>query len=166
LGIREFMKRRQSVTTILACVMIVGGAVAIYLQVREMSSSSGPGKAFFTVDDGKSYFVDDARKLAPFDRDGRKAVRAHVFECGGKREVGYLSCYAPEALKAMEEAKAVAGTGRPPPNVHVLANIGTMGTLVKRPGEANWVSQADAPRATAIRVFRCRDGSTALEIDP
>ena len=161
---REFIKSRPSIAGALAVVMIVGAAVAIFVQARD--PSGGPGQAYFTTDDGKTFFTDKGTKLPPFDKDGKPAVRAHVFECGGKRVVGYLSRYTPEAFQALEQAKAARGTGKPPPNAAALAAIGTYGLEVKRPGEAVWVSQADNRRATFVRVFRCPDGSTPSEVDP
>ena len=164
MSVRELIRRRQTLAGVLAIVMIVGAGVAIFVQARD--SGAGSGKAFFSNDDGKTFFVDRNTRLAPFDKDGRPAYRAHVFECGGKRVVGFLSCYTPAALKALEEAKASRGTGRPPPNAAALATVGTYGLLVKRPGDPAWVSQADSLRATAVRLFRCRDGSTPTEVDP
>lgn len=164
-GIRESIKKRPSVAAAVAGVMIVGAAIAIYVQARDLGSS-GAGKAFFSTDDGKTFFVDDAQKLPPFDRNGKPAYRAHVFECGGKRVVGYLSAYTPEALKAVEEAKKYNGTGKPPPNMHQIASLGTTGTVVKRPGETQWVLQADIGRATMVRVFRCPEGNTPVEVEP
>jgi hypothetical protein len=164
LGVRRLFKQRQSAVAALAVLMIVGAGVATYLQMRDDGSSSGD--VYFSNDDGKTYFADSATKVPPFEKDGKPAVRAHVFECGGKRVVGYLSRYTPEAIQALRDARAARDAGRPPPNVAALASIGTTGLQVKRPGEAQWVSQADARRATAVRVFRCPDGSTPQEVDP
>ena len=165
MDVRGFIRQRPSVAAAVAGVMIVGAAVAIYVQARDLGPP-GPGKAFFTTDDGRTFFVDSVRRLAPFDRDGKKAYRAHVFECGGKRIVGFMSGYTPEALKLVEEAQRAKAEGRPPPNPHQLASVATMGLMVKRPGDLAWVPQADAARATMIRVFRCPDGSTPQELEP
>lgn len=162
---RELIKGRQSAAVALAVFMTAGAAVAIYLQARD-SGSSGPGNAYFSTDDGKTYFTDSATKLPPFDRDGKPAYRAHVFECGGKRVVGYLSRYRPEAIAALEEAAAARGTGKPPRNAAALAAVGTYGLEIKRPGAPAWANQADPRAATMIRVFRCPDGSTPGEVDP
>ena len=148
-----------------AGVMIVGAGIAIFVQARDLMGS-GAGKAYFSIDDGKTFFTDSSDRVPPFDKGGKPAYRAHVFECGGKREVGYLSRFTPESIAALEEAKKYRGTGKPPPNVGALASIGTTGLQVKRPGAAQWVSQADVARATAVRVFRCRDGSTPTEVEP
>lgn len=164
MSFRTFVKKRPSLALAAAAVMIIGAVVAIVLQARDFGPS-GPGKAFFTTDDGQTLFVERATRLPPFDKDGKQAVRAHVFECGGKRVVGYLSAYRPEALKVIEEATAAKAAHKPPPNVQALAAVGTVGLMVKRPG-GPWVSQADAVTATAVRVFRCPDGGTPEEIEP
>jgi hypothetical protein len=144
--------------------MIVVAGVAIFFQLRG-ESTIGSG-TYFTTDDGKTLFVDKSTRLPPFERDGKEAVRAHVFECGGKRVVGYLSRYTASAKKALDEASSYAGTGKAPPNVDQLANIGRTGLEVKRPGDSQWVSQANARRATQIRVFKCPDGTTPPEVYP
>jgi hypothetical protein len=163
---RALLNQRQSLTVALAVLMIVGAGVAIYWQWSTYDGDSGPGKVFFSNDDGKTWFVDSGTKIPPFDKDGKPAYRAHVFECDGQRVVGYLSRYSPEAIKALEEAEKYKGTGKPPPNVAQLSAIGSTGLQVKRPGEKEWVSQMDVQRATRIRVFQCRDGSTPQEVDP
>ena len=165
MGMRDFVKQRPSVAAAVAVVMIAGAAVAIFVQARDFGSS-GPGKAFFTTDDGKTFFVDSATKLPPFDKGGKPAYRAHVFECGGKRVVGFLSGYTPDALKLVEEAQKYKAAGKRPPNMQQLAAVGTTGLMVKRPGEPMWVSQTDAARATMVRVFRCPDGGTPEEVEP
>jgi hypothetical protein len=163
--IRGFIRQRPSVAGAIAVVLIVGAAIAIWVQARDLGPA-GPGKAFFTTDEGKTLFVDSARRLAPFDKDGKPAYRAHVFECGGKRVVGYLSGYTPQALKLVAEAKQYTDAGKRPPNIQQLSSVATMGMMVKRPGDPGWVSQADTGRATMVRVFRCPDGGTPKEIEP
>ena len=163
--VRELIKGRQSVAIGVAAAMIVGAAVAIYVQARD-AGSPGPGNAYFSTDDGQTFFTDSATKLPPFDRNGKPAYRAHVFECGGKRVVGYLSRYRPEAIAALEEAVAARGTGKPPRNPAGLAAVGTYGLEIKRPGAPAWANQSDPRAATMIRVFRCPDGSTPTEVDP
>lgn len=166
MGIRETFQKKQSLTVAIASIVIVGAGIAIVLQARSFNSASA-GDAYFSTDDGATFFVADGRKIPPYDSGGKQAVRAHVFECGGKRVVGYLSRYTPEAVAAMEEAKKYKGTGKPPPNVKALASIGTTGLELKKPGANNpWVRQSDVAKATQIRVYRCPDGSTPYEVSP
>jgi hypothetical protein len=148
-----------------ASVAILAGLVSIIWQAKNASGGGG-GTAYFTIDDGQTVFTDKITRMAPFQKDGKEAVRAHVFMCGGKQVVGYMERYTPDALQALEEAKASRGSGKPPPNVAKLASMGTSGLELKKPGEAKWVSGADGARVGKIRGFRCADGSTPNEVDP
>jgi hypothetical protein len=164
-GIRETLKARQSLSIAIACIAIVGAAIAIFVQARNVGSN--PGDVYFTTDDGQTFFAGDGRKFPPFEIDGKTAYRAHVFECKGKRVVGYMSRYTPEALKLFEEARAARAAGKPPANVAKLATIGTTGMEVKRPGPTGqWVRQGDIAKATQIRSFKCADGTAPDEVFP
>lgn len=165
MGIRESLNRNPAIGYAIGGLIVVVGAVAIYSQARQFSSQ-GPGKAYFSIDDGKTFFVDDIVRSAPFDYGGQRAYRAHVFECGGERVVGYLSRYTDATLAALEEAKKYKGTNRPPPNIGLITSAGTSGTELKRPGESKWVNGGDGVQASKIRGFRCPDGSTPEEVSP
>jgi len=164
-GIREAIEKRKSVAVAVMLVVTVGAVIAIFVQARNFDSFNA-GDTYFTTDEGQTFFVDSGTKLPPFEVDGKTAVRAHVFNCGGKLVVGYISRYTAETLKAIEDAKAARAQGKPPPNVHLLAGMGTTGLELKRPGDKTWTKQADVTRATKIRVFRCPDGSTPGEVSP
>ena len=111
-------------------------------------------RAFYTADDGKTYFTDDAARVPPFFKDGKLAVRAQVFTCdGGKTSfVGYVEMYSPENKQALEKALE---TGRPP-------EPGKLGmVLVKKPGGNVWValSPQTVVAYQAIVQVKCPDGS-------
>jgi len=42
--------------------------------------------AFYTEDNGKSFFKDDLFKISPFDHNGKQAYRCDVFESGGGKQ--------------------------------------------------------------------------------
>jgi hypothetical protein len=97
---------------------------------------------FFTTDEGKSLFPIEAGTRAPFVRDGRQAVRAHVYSCdGGKTTfVAYLSKFSPVAQEA----------------------------LVKRPGMTQWFPVSSAGAGLILQV-KCPEGSpgkTPVEVFP
>jgi hypothetical protein len=165
MGVREQVNDRKSLVAGAAVVLILVAGYVIFTQVRQTMGTAGPGDAYFTNDDGKTFFYDDAQKLTPFDKDGKPAVRAHVFECGGERVVGYMSRMTERAKAAYEEANKYKGTGKPPPNAMELAMIGQTGTEVKKPGGDKWVPQSN-PASTAIRAFQCPDGSAPTEVTP
>ena len=164
MGIRETIRKSQKGTVVVACVVLIGAIIAIFVQAKSFGPA-GPGDAFFTVDDGKTFFAGDARQLAPFDYGGKQAVRAHVFECEGKKVVGYMSRYTQESLDLFEEAKLAKAEGRPPKNVQKLATVAFTGTELKKPGSDKWVVQTNT-NATKIRIFKCKDGKVPPEVYP
>jgi hypothetical protein len=162
LGIRESLGKKQSLTVIAALVVLIGSVVAIIVQARGGGMSGVAGDSYYTVDDGATYFVDSRTKNPPFDHDGKQAVRAHLFVCGGKKVVGYLERYTPDALQALEEVKQSRMSGKPPANIQRLQTLGTTGTELKKPGAAEKWVRASA----AMRVFRCPDGRVVGEVFP
>lgn len=119
-------------------------------------------RAFFTTDDGATYFADDAQKTAPFDHNGKEAVQCFVFtsDGGNTRFVGYLQRFSIEGKKRRE------GLSREQAQAE-SARIMQLMTEVKKPGRANWVRSND-PAAAAITTPIPPDGSekTVSPIDP
>jgi hypothetical protein len=118
--------------TIAACVA-TGLAlcfIAWTLMTPTPNTAGPPDEAFYTTDDGKTLFADDAAKVAPFDHDGRQAVRAYVFTCDGGTTgfVQYLEKYSDEVKRQLEPQSGRPGW-RPPTSM----------ALVKRPGPGQWV---------------------------
>ena len=165
MGIRESINRNKSIG-LLAGVLLLGGSLVAIVMQAQATADPGPGQSYYTVDDGKTFFTESSTKLPPFDKEGKLAYRAHVFECGGKKVVGYISRFTQEAKDALAEAKASAGTGKPPRNVAMLAQIVTTGTEDTRPGSDKWVNASDTTRAIPIRTYRCPDGSAPGEVYP
>lgn len=167
MGIREMVGENRRV--------VMGGAVAVLVVAclglvawswtsgGEPSRSSA-GRAFYTVDEGKSYFRDDSAKTPPFEHEGRQAVRALVYRCGDREFVGVLVRYAAQPLASRggstrgKQGSAGAGPGtaevKPSP----------MGMEIKRPGETNWVRQYGSKEAMEIMRVRCPDGSSGTPV--
>jgi hypothetical protein len=93
----------------LAIGMCVVAVAAIAWQLMPESTVAG-GTAFFTTDDGATYFAGDENQLAPFDHNSSTAVRAHVYldPMTGKPFVAYLSRYTESGRKQMAAAMAGA----------------------------------------------------------
>jgi predicted esterase len=99
-------------------------------------------RVFFTTDEGKTLFPIEAATRPPFVRDGKQAVRAHVYTCdrGKTSFVAYLSKFSPVAQEA----------------------------LVKRPGMTQWFPLS-SPGAALILQVKCPEGSVGkspVEIFP
>ncbi len=150
--------RKKSKVVIGAVLVAVIGAVAV-LVVSRSSSGDGvddrPQRSFFTIDDGKTWFADDAAKVPPFTKDGKEAVRAYVFKChDGKQFVAYLERYTPDGKQRIEQLSA-----RSEKDKEVVAFVADepAGVEVKMPGQAVWIKQSEK-RATAIMTPRCPGG--------
>jgi hypothetical protein len=154
-GIREWIRSNLA---LLATTTAVGGLILLLLLLRSGSdvnqpTASGPPKmAFYTTDDGASYFP-AARQMPPFDHNGKPAVQAFVFEFGDSKSVGYLMRGTPEAVKRLTKAGkdgAAATLGMQPADWEV-----------KRPGGPAWISMAD-PRAINVVSPQPPAGATGV----
>jgi hypothetical protein len=126
------------------------------------ADSGGPTQAYFSDDDGATYFSGPADQSVPFTKGGKTVNRAHVFKCNGKLVVGYLSRYTQahiDAVQHLEELKKNPKGGSPSlAELHFDA-MGAAGTEVKAPGGKQWVNGADLAAASPITMFKCPDGS-------
>ena len=154
MAFRDTLNENKRVTAGICAGLIVCGLIVWYLQggIR-----LGGERAYYTIDDGKSWFADQAAKLPPFEYDGKQAVRAYVFECNGKRFVNSLERYTPEGLQAAQLAKvAPGGSIRGPGTPKASPTL----KEVKRPGQSVWVAQHDYGKSGAILAIKCPDGGT------
>jgi len=148
MGIREKVNKNPGIAVGAALAIVVLAIGFIVMQTRggAASSEAVAGKLFFTNDDGKTWFIDDATNIPPFAKDGKEAVRAYVFRTGdGTQFVGFLERYSPAGKKALDAAMALPieqQTEDP-----FLANAGAM--QWKKPGDAEWVGASD-PKADAV----------------
>jgi hypothetical protein len=149
--VRSWLNRRQGVATVLGIVLFAGGAYAVF---RETRPEVPPimATAYYSDDDGKTWFPDSITKLPPFDHNGKQAVRCFVFQHHGQTFVGYLQKYS-DTLKARIQATNSAGD----------SDL-MFGTLVKRPADKNWIPTSD-PRSQQIIKPQPPDGSSS-NIEP
>ena len=126
--IHRSLRERSVLTAIIAGVAII--AVLAYVGYFLFGSSPTAGKdaqAFFTVDDGTTYFADDALKLPPFDHAGKLAVRAYVFTdtpAGDRRWVQYLQKFSDDEQKQLKGKNDTSNF---------------LFGLVKKPGDKDWI---------------------------
>src|SRR5436190_10116531 len=149
MGVREEMSKRPKTAAGIALALTTAAVVIVVFQMIDLRAApelaGAPERAFFTVDDGKTWFVDDATQLAPFQHNGKEAVRAYVYECNGKRFVNHLERYTEDGKKAMIRLKEVVKTG-PPPGALVAA-AQQRGRELKRPGDTKWTPSNDPAAA-------------------
>ena len=122
-------------------------------------SANAQSKAFFSDDDGKTWFIDDIRKIPPFQHNGKPADRAYVFTCdGGKTKwVGYLERFTPAAKEQMEDADKRRSS-------MLMGPLGPPGRQLKTPGAADWTDQSNPPQLAKVMGVSCpHDGRHPAE---
>jgi len=153
MGFREFTNKRPYLPLGVITILAVATVAFAIIKIKRARSSIAlfPTQAFYTCDDGATLFSDAVERLPPFGRDGKMAVRAHVFTCdgGAHRWIQYLEKYTDESLVLM----------RGPPTNQPIA------VLVKKPGSGSWVARSTAAGLSMI-VPRCPDGSDSKNIEP
>ena len=118
-------------------------------------------QAFFSDDDGRTWFFDSVSRVPPFDHSGRPADRAVVCRCGdGQPFIGYSKQYSPaQVARLAQMAKEAARQGLSPP-----VEVPSMPMEVKRPGAGKRVSgiatgeNFNAEEYNSILAPRCPDG--------
>jgi hypothetical protein len=133
----------------------------LYFMFRMAMGDGSPTvatEAYFTTDDGKTWFADDVKKVPPFDKDGKQAVRAYVYRCaGGEPFISHLERYTPEGKKALEQAMKQNDPNNPALMEEVILN----GVQVKKPGSdavKGWVKMSNLDMAGRIMELKCPDG--------
>ena len=158
MNIREKMNARPAITAGVAFVILVVALVAIYFQWGRNKKLPVPRRAFFTIDDGQSYFVDDINKIPPFDHEGKTAYRCYVFTAdgGATKFVGRLERYTPQGKAQVEEMLKNGGNAGMPMN-----RFGSLLKEIKAPGtgDKDWIPAGD-PRAASLLVPQAPDGTS------
>jgi hypothetical protein len=116
MGIREKINAKKSAGYGLAALfLLAAGGVLAYTQWPQHRFA---GKtAFYSDDDGQTWFIDTVYKSTPFDHNGKQAVRAVVYSCenGKTKFCAYLMRDTPEDKKRLDDALATAAhAGNPP----------------------------------------------------
>jgi hypothetical protein len=162
MDVREAINKRPKTVAAIATAVLAAVLIVVVLQFRDVQASpqgqADPERAFFTTDDGKTWFIGDVTQLPPFEHEGKQAVRAYVVEYNGKRFVNHLERYTPEGKQAMIKLKEAVKHG-PPPGALVAA-AQQRGREVKRPGETKWVPASEIAAAEAIIHSKPPDGSS------
>ena len=150
MSIRETINRNRA-TTATVSMVAVAGVLAIVFATRarepERATSQGGARAWYTTDDGRTWFADDANRVVPFDHNGVPAYRCYVWTCdaGTNQFVSHL-----ERLSE-QGRRSVAGSNR----IDVLQLLpGTLEVKAPLTGDTGWVVTT-SPQAEQIQTPRC-----------
>jgi hypothetical protein len=156
-GIRETLNENPGITTgLTAGIIVIALGIIIWETVATNSIPTTATEAFFSDDDGATFFVDSNSHIAPFDHDGKQAVRAQVFTCDNNKTkfIGYLERYSAEyrtKLAARAESKK--------PDMGLMQEAAASGIEVAAPHSNKWVNRNSVEAAKIIDSVRCPNGS-------
>jgi hypothetical protein len=167
MGIRENINKFQKTALVASSVLTVGAVVFAVTSQRESLTVKPPKLAYYSDDDGQTFFVDAYGKMGPFDHDGKTAVVARVFKSeDGKLFIGYLERAADaESKRLLEDAQQtlIATAATQPVNPDpVLIEEMMKRTLVKRAGDAKWVNATSEEAVSVTRVQSPGGGDATL----
>jgi hypothetical protein len=162
---RSLASRHPRAAVALSLLVIAASAAWLTWFFWPMPTARPPTRAWYTVDDGATWFADDAERIPPFEHDGKQAVRLHLFTCdGGKTAfVGYLQKIPEETFAQLRRR------GVDPATIDDDVLAGENGWLCKRPGAENpWVSSRDDTAYRGVVAVRCPEGGsgTPREVVP
>ena len=159
MGVREWVNKNQQAATAAAGAMTV---LAVGLIIYQLLPERPETKAWYTTDDGKTWFKDSNRLVPPFERDGKQAVLAKVYKCEGKEFVAWMERYKPGPAKKLREYRAKEDAGQPVPDD---AGVGFGSVEYKRPGaKEQWTSELHL--MTDMMQVNCKDGNPAPVVFP
>jgi hypothetical protein len=170
-GLREIINEKRSVSLGVAVVM-VGCAVAYFAYVHRPQSHPKGDKAFYTIDDGQSWFTDSIFRTPPFKHEGKLAVRAMVYSYdNGRHEFcPLLQRYTSDMKESLDDAAAQAvREGKPLSSIPLFSSPAALdGIEVKAAGPGHeWVSRGDADEASKVlNSVKSPDGSAVDFVIP
>jgi hypothetical protein len=166
--LRESMQAHRGIFGTSAAIAMVLIAVVYWRwSTRPNDVTRALTLAWYTTDDGKTWYSDEKSLAPPFDRDGKTSVRAFVFTCDGDKHefVGYLERYTAQAKQAIEDSRTAVKTEKIPPPAGLFDSVARTGIEVKRPGDSTWIN-VSSPQAAAIRKVACPQGQTLQPVYP
>ena len=135
MSMREAINKNPTVSVVILFVTVT---LCVGFAIRSAASNANEGiptKFYYSDDDGVTFFADEATKVAPFDHNGKQAVKAYVYRFGSKSPfVGYLERVTPEGHKKISALNAAQ-----PNFADKAVEIASQNNEIKKPGGKDWV---------------------------
>ena len=151
------------------------GGIAVLVAIFLLLQYRGPhelDKAWFTTDDGVTWFADDMTKVAPFDHDGKTAVECKVYTYdGGKTKfVGYLIRYRPGTTALLQALNPPSSTRGAEADEYADKRVAILkaNRELKRPktGDDGWVLEKSSPESMDIITIKGQKGGELQSVFP
>lgn len=160
MGLRDNINKNPAIGFAIAALGLVLAVALIIWTLSGSSDPVAPNQEYYTVDDGQTWFAAPKNSYAPFEHEGKTAVRAAVFECDGEQFVGYLERYKAEFHEQLVAATADGGT----PSQGLVQAAAISGLEIKKPGEDAWFGKENGDEFGRIQTVRCPEGGLARPV--
>jgi len=147
-----------------AIVIVAVGVFAFQLRGGDENAVRPASTAFYTDDNGKTFFKDDINKTSPFARNGKQANRADVFKGpDGQQFVGLIYRHTDAGRKEMEEyiTKRVKD-----PDGLTRLSIERRGMEVKKLADKTWSINDEMTTDRLHMSMKTPDGKPATLVTP
>ena len=160
MGIRQTLNENPAISLGAAAGVILIALIFIIWELMGGSKPAAPAgtrMAYYSDDNGATWFPDDGTKIPPFDHNGKTAALAIIYKCAsGQPFCLYLQQYTPEGKQRLEQLKLSSSSARA-----LGAGALTM-TEVKKPGpKSKWVKFTPQTSREFMDIMKpvCPDGS-------
>lgn len=168
--LRKFINNNPAVSAGALVVVIAVAGCSIWGQMRD-NSPQRTKSAFYTIDDGKTWFVDDISKIPPFEKDGKTAYGITLVQCWTESNPDpapqplYLYRYTATAKPVLEKflAERAASPGAKPKAPVDPQVFGASGKEYKRPGDKDWIGGAVA--GPLLNRRPCKQGERSKRVE-
>jgi hypothetical protein len=150
--------------TVAACIVVIAGGLwwGVRRSRPDTSGAVGSGQIYFSADDGATWKGFSQFSIPPFEDGGKTWVRAHVVKCGGEAaKVAYLEQYPPAVRERLVSLQGNGGV-----LAEAMDRFSERGTLVKKPGDREWVVRDPSNAASAGITEAMCGGERAKEVLP
>lgn len=162
--VREWLNNNPKIATAITLALIAVVAIWIGFGTFASSNASLPPEdwAWYSVDDGATYFAHRLERSPFTTADGKTAVRAYLYRCGnGEAFVNHLERMTSDAPSSEPESGGPPdyGSGSSSEVVRSITR-GYRGIQVKKPGSGEWVP-SNGPQGMKVRTPTCPNGAVA-----
>src|SRR5688572_20392754 len=111
MGFRKSLNQRPMLTGVIGVgMLVIAGAVLVVWASNRVTPGGRVAQAYYTNDEGKTFFAESSERVYPFDRGGKPVYRAYVYQCGdGQPFVSYIARYTDAAAARLTELKGKEG---------------------------------------------------------
>jgi hypothetical protein len=103
MSVREKLNDKKLGIGVAVGLIVVAGLVLGHYFLSHWTPSVNVTQAYFTDDDGQTYYKDTVYQFPPFEKGGKTVSLVTLGESNGHRFIAFLSRYTPSAQKELQK---------------------------------------------------------------